>query len=183
VIISTSHQATINTSPVSRSAELTNLGEVVLCKDCFAHFYGTEIKRDRMEYLHLKFGLDQLEDVIQEINQYTMGWIGYYRQANTPKVFEELDSWVRRKLRQMVWKRWKRGRKRYQELVKLGVPRWQAQAGAGGKSPWRMASTPVVQMALNNTYWKGLGLKSLKDRYKNCVLLDEPPDADPHVRW
>jgi hypothetical protein len=45
----------------------------VLCNDCFAHFYGTEIKRDRMEYLHLSFGLDQLEDVIQEINQYTMG--------------------------------------------------------------------------------------------------------------
>jgi hypothetical protein len=47
----------------------------------------------------------------------------------------------------------------------------------------RLAVTLVVQMALNNTYWKGLGLKSLKDRYKNCVLLDEAPDADPHVRW
>ncbi len=49
----------------------------------------------------------KLEDVIQEINQYTMGWIGYYRLANTPSVFEELDSWIRRRLRQMVWKRWK----------------------------------------------------------------------------
>jgi hypothetical protein len=56
-IISTSHQETINASPVSRSAEITNLGEVVLFNDCFAHFYGTDIKRDRMEYLHLTSSL------------------------------------------------------------------------------------------------------------------------------
>jgi RNA-directed DNA polymerase len=65
----------------------------------------------------------KLEDIIQEINKYTMGWIGYYRQANTPSVFEELDKWIRRRLRQMVWKRWKKGTTRYRELVKLGVPR------------------------------------------------------------
>ena len=47
----------------------------------------------------------KLEDILQEINQYTMGWIGYYRLANTPSVFEELDSWIRRRLRQMIWKR------------------------------------------------------------------------------
>ncbi len=72
----------------------------------------------------------KLEDIIQQINQYTMGWIGYYRLANTPSVYEDLDSWIRRRLRQMVWKRWKRGTTRYKELVKLGVPRWRAQEGA-----------------------------------------------------
>lgn len=108
----------------------------------------------------------KLEDVIQEINRYTTGWIGYYRLANTPSVFEGLDSWIRRRLRQMIWKRWKRGTTRYREVVKLGVPKWQAQAGAGGKSPWRMAHTPVMQMALSNAYWHNSGLKSLKARYQ-----------------
>ena len=72
----------------------------------------------------------------QEINQYTMGWIGYYWQANTPSVFDELDSWIRRRLRQMIWKCWKRGTTRYRELVKLGVPRGRAGLGEVGKSPW-----------------------------------------------
>ena len=51
----------------------------------------------------------QPEATIQEINIYIIGWIGYYRQANTPSIYEELDGWIRRRLRQMIWKRWKRG--------------------------------------------------------------------------
>jgi RNA-directed DNA polymerase len=106
----------------------------------------------------------KLEDVIQEINQYTMGWIGYHRLANTPSVYEGLDSWIRRRLRQMVWKRWKRGKTRYRELVKLGVPQERAALGAVGKSPWRMAKSPVVHEALSNAYFRHSGLKSIKSR-------------------
>ena len=112
----------------------------------------------------------KLEDIIQEINQYIMGWIGYYRLANTPSVFEELDSWIRRRLRQMVWKRWKRGTTRYRNLVKMGIPKWRAQGGAGGKSPWRMANSPVIKEALSNARWRNAGLKSLTTRYKELRI-------------
>jgi RNA-directed DNA polymerase len=108
----------------------------------------------------------KLEDVIQEINRYTMGWIGYYRLANTPSVYERLDSWIHRRLRQMVWKRWKRGTTRYKELVKLGIPRERAGLGALGKSPWRMANSPVIKEALNNAYFGNSGLKNIKTRYQ-----------------
>jgi RNA-directed DNA polymerase len=106
------------------------------------------------------------EDIIQEINQYTMGWIGYYWQANTPSVLEGLDSWIRRRLRQMIWKRWKRGTTRYRELVKLGVSRERAGQGAAGKSPWHMSKSPVINEALSNAYWRNSGLKSIKGRYQ-----------------
>ena len=112
----------------------------------------------------------KLEDVIQEINRYTMGWIGYYRLANTPSVLEGLDSWIRRRLRQMVWKRWKRGTTRYRELVKLGVPRYRAGLGAVGKSPWHMSKTPVINEALSNVYLRNSGLKSIKTRYQELRL-------------
>jgi group II intron reverse transcriptase/maturase len=108
----------------------------------------------------------KLEDVIQEINRYMMGWIGYFWQANTPSVFEELDRWIRRRLRQMVWKRWKRGTTRYRELVKLGVPPGRAGLGAVGKSPWHMSRSPVINEALSNAYLRNSGLKSLKARYQ-----------------
>ena len=112
----------------------------------------------------------KLEDVIQEINRYTMGWIGYYRQANTPSVFEELDKWIRRRLRQMIWKRWKRGTTRYRELVKLGAPSGRAGLGAVGKSPWHMSKSPVINEALSNAYLRNSGLKSLKARYQELRI-------------
>jgi RNA-directed DNA polymerase len=112
----------------------------------------------------------QLEEIIREINQYTIGWIGYYRQANTPSVYAELDSWIRRRLRQLIWKRWKRGTTRYRELVRMGVPKGRAQAGAEGTSPWHMAASPVVNEALSNGYFRSLGLRSIKTRYQELRL-------------
>jgi RNA-directed DNA polymerase len=112
----------------------------------------------------------KLEDLIRNINGYTMGWIGYFWQANTPSVYEELDGWIRRRLRQLVWKRWKRGTTRYRELVRLGIPKYRAALGAVGKSPWHMSNSPVIKEALSNTYWYNLGLKSLKVRCQELRL-------------
>jgi RNA-directed DNA polymerase len=126
--------------------------------------------RKKLRRLTKRTRSGKLENIIQEINQYTMGWMGYYRQANTPSVFEGLDSWIRRRLRQMVWKRWKRGTTRYRELVKLGVPRHRAGLGAVGKSPWHMSKSPGINEALSNRYFRNLGLKSLKARYQELRI-------------
>nr|MBI9047501.1 hypothetical protein [Anaerolineaceae bacterium] len=107
----------------------------------------------------------KLEEIIQEINVYVRGWIGYYRQATTPSVYKNLDSWIRRRLRQLIWKRWKRGTTRYRELRKLGVPKGRAGLGAVGKSPWHMSASPVINETLSNGYFQNLGLISIKERY------------------
>jgi group II intron reverse transcriptase/maturase len=107
----------------------------------------------------------KLEDMVSEINRYLIGWTAYYRLAATPSVFEELDAWVRRRLRQMLWKRWKHGTTRYRELVKLGVPPERAALGAAGTSPWRRSRTPVINEALSNAYWQNTGLESITKRY------------------
>jgi RNA-directed DNA polymerase len=122
--------------------------------------------REKLRRLTKRTRTGKLEDIIQEINQYLIGWMGYFRQANTPSVYKKLDSWIRRRLRQLIWKRWKRGTTRYRELVRLGVPRWRAQEGAGGKSPWGMSRTPVMNEALSNAYWRKTGLINLTDRCK-----------------
>jgi hypothetical protein len=122
--------------------------------------------RNKLRRLTKRTRSGKQEEVIETINQYTMGWIAYYRLADTPSVLAGLDSWIRRRLRQMVWKRWKRGRTRYRKLVKLGVPRERAGLGAVGKSPWHMSRTPVINEALSNAYWRNSGLKSIKARYQ-----------------
>jgi RNA-directed DNA polymerase len=122
--------------------------------------------RQRLRRLTRRTRSGKLEDIIREVNQYLRGWIGYFRLADTPSVFEDLEGWIRRRLRQMVWKRWKRGRTRYRELVALGVPRERAALGAVGTSPWRMSRTPVVNEALSNAYWRKLGLEGIGQRYR-----------------
>jgi RNA-directed DNA polymerase len=107
----------------------------------------------------------KLEDIVSEVNRYIIGWTAYYRLADTPSVFEGLDGWVRRRLRQMLWKRWKWGTTRYRELVRLGIPKERAALGAAGTSPWRMSRTPVINEALSNAYWQNTGLESISKRY------------------
>jgi group II intron reverse transcriptase/maturase len=126
--------------------------------------------RDKLRRLTKRTRSGKLEEVVEQINRYTMGWIGYFRQANTPSVYDGLDKWIRRRLRQMIWKRWKRGRTRYRELVRLGVPAGRAGLGAVGKSPWHMSKTPVVNEALSNAFLLSSGLKSIKTRYQELRL-------------
>jgi group II intron reverse transcriptase/maturase len=107
----------------------------------------------------------KLEDILWDVNQYTRGWMAYFRLATTPSVYQELDEWTRRRLRQLLWKRWKHGTTRYRELVRLGVPHERAALGAIGTSPWRMAHSPVVHEALSNAFWRNSGLEGLVLRY------------------
>ncbi|MBI5950901.1 MAG: hypothetical protein HY865_04540 [Chloroflexi bacterium] len=75
----------------------------------------------------------KMEDIVKEINR-THGWIGYFRLATTPSVHQGLDEWVRRRLRQIQWKRWKRGTTCCRELVWLDVSKERAALGAVGTS-------------------------------------------------
>ena len=102
----------------------------------------------------------------QEISTHIVGWIGYHRQTNMPSIYEELDGWIRWRLRQMIWNRWKRGTTRFREPVRLGVPKWRAGLGALGNSPRRMSTSPLIQEVLNNGYFHNVGLKRIKNRYQ-----------------
>jgi group II intron reverse transcriptase/maturase len=122
--------------------------------------------KEKIRHLTRRTRHGTLDEILHGINRQVLGWVGYFRLADTPSVFGELDEWLRRRLRQLIWKRWKRGKTRWRELVKLGVPPGMAALGAVGTSPWRMAASPVVNMALNNAYLRRQGLASLAERYR-----------------
>jgi RNA-directed DNA polymerase len=119
---------------------------------------------EKLRHLTKRTRSGKLEDIVKSVNHYVIGWISYYRLATTPSVYKELDAWIRR-LRQMVWKRWKRGKTRNKELRKLGVPQERAALGAVGKSLWHMSRTPVVHEALSNAFWRRTELESIEKRY------------------
>ena len=122
--------------------------------------------KEKLRHLTRRTRHGTLDEILEKINRQVIGWMGYFRLADTPSVFAELDEWLRRRLRQLVWKRWKRGKTRWRELVKLGVSPLMAWLGAVGTSPWRMAKSPVVHMALTNAYWRKQGLTSMVERYR-----------------
>jgi RNA-directed DNA polymerase len=126
----------------------------------------TERCHERLHQLTRRTRAGQLEEVVKEINAYTRGWIGYFRIADTPSVFQELDEWLWRRLRQLLWKRWKKPRTRQRNLVALGVPpSWAREATGSGKGTWRLAASPPVHQALSSAYWRSQGLLSITERY------------------
>jgi RNA-directed DNA polymerase len=100
--------------------------------------------------------------MVHDLAEYLRGWIGYFRRCETPSVLEELGKWLRRRLRSMVWKQWKRGTARYRELRKRGIDAQDAAKTAGSSDgPWHLANTPAMNIALPNAYFASLGLPGL----------------------
>lgn len=103
---------------------------------------------------------------IEDLNQYLMGWMGYFALSDTPSVFAKLDEWIRRRLRMCVWKQWKLPKTKVKMLKTLGVPEWKAyEWGNSRKKYWRIACSPILHIVLNNKFWSKEGLMSLLGRY------------------
>ncbi len=103
-----------------------------------------------------------LDDRVDRLSRYLTGWRGYYGYSETPSVLQDMDSWIRRRLRCVVWKQWKVYRKRKRELIKLGISDQLAHTTAwSAKGPWCLSHSPGVHMALNKEYFVALGLPRL----------------------
>jgi len=103
-----------------------------------------------------------LARMVQDLAEYLRGWIGYFGRCETPEVLAKLEKWLRRRLRSMVWKQWKRGTTRYRELRKRGIAAQEAAQTAGSSDgPWHLANTPALKLALSNAYFASLGLPEL----------------------
>jgi len=102
------------------------------------------------------------ERMAQEVGRYLRGWQAYFGFCQTPSLFPPLNRWIRQRLRAAAWLQWRRGRRRFAELCKRGVPRWQARRVAGiQRSVWRACSLPQMYMALPETGWQTLGVPIL----------------------
>jgi RNA-directed DNA polymerase len=107
-----------------------------------------------------------LEAVIQELNSYLTGWVTYFRYAECKKHLQDLDKWIRHKLRCVKLKQRKRPKPIADFLQSLGVPEWRAWLLAlSGKGWWRKAGSPQASEAMTIAWFKERGLVSLVDRY------------------
>jgi RNA-directed DNA polymerase len=106
-----------------------------------------------------------LPSTISALKEYLLGWMGYFGISEVKGLFRELDKWVRRRLRAVLWKQW--GRRGYKELRKRGISRdlaWNTCKSAHG--PWRLSHSPALEIALPVSYFDKLGLPQMGNMIK-----------------
>ena len=100
-----------------------------------------------------------LRQMVGPLGDYLRGWRAYFGINQTPSVVAALDEWLRRRLRCLVLRHWKTGRRRFAELTKRGVGKDLAAQTAGScHGPWRLARSPALSVALPNRFWDWLGV-------------------------
>jgi RNA-directed DNA polymerase len=111
-----------------------------------------------------------LTRTIRELNPVLRGWGYYYRLADVEGVFEGLDQWVRRRLRLILWRQWKRPRTRAKELQKRGLDQDRAKISAyNGRGPWWNAGSSHMNQAIPTSTLYQMGLVSLLHLHRRLV--------------
>jgi RNA-directed DNA polymerase len=103
-----------------------------------------------------------LEEMVRELASYLRGWRSYFGFCQTPWVLVHLDSWIRRRLRSVLWAQWKQVGRRRAELERAGVSReWAKKTACSNLGPWRLSHEPSLCQALPNAFFDALGLPRL----------------------
>jgi group II intron reverse transcriptase/maturase len=118
--------------------------------------------KHRVRGITRRSGGRSLAQVTEELGLYLRGWKEYFKLANTPGIFRQLDGWIHRRLRTLQLKQWERGRTTFRKLQARGLPFWLTQKGAcHGRRWWWAAGLGAMQMALPGTYFDRLGVPRL----------------------
>ncbi len=92
------------------------------------------------------------------------GWINYYKLTETKQFAEELDGWIRHKLRNIIWRQWKRPRTRYNNMLKRGLTEERAKASAfNGRGAWWNSGASHMNQCFKKKYFDTIGLFSMLD--------------------
>ena len=110
---------------------------------------------------------------IYRLNQVIRGWVNYFSLADMRKLCRTLDEWLRRRLRMIYWKQWKKVKTKHANLVRLGIPVRKAWEYANTrKGYWHTANSWILSRTLTNAYFENAGLLSLSYVYGNFYLTN-----------
>jgi len=117
--------------------------------------------KDRIRHITRRIRGRSLEQVAADLKAYLVGWKNYFRLADTPNVFRNLDKWIRHRLRALQLKHWKQGPTIFRELRARGLSAEQAGKVAGNFRSWWRTSAKLIHHALPNSLFDELGVPRL----------------------
>jgi group II intron reverse transcriptase/maturase len=107
-----------------------------------------------------------LEERIRRLKRLMYGWVNYFKYATGYEKFEQLDGWVRNRLRYCIWKMWKKPWRRYRAFRQLGINHeWAMKFAWSRKGGWRLSCSPVMGMTVTEERLKQRGYLSFKEYY------------------
>lgn len=102
-------------------------------------------------------GLDN-DKRARSLRRYIIGWVNYFKLADMKTLLSDTDQWMRRRIRMIYWKQWKKIKTKHKELKRLGISEFKAWEYANTrKSYWRIANSPILSRSLNNQRLADLG--------------------------
>jgi group II intron reverse transcriptase/maturase len=110
------------------------------------------------------------ESRIRKLRQYITGWINYFKIADIKSLLLQIDEWLRRRLRAVYWKQWKKVKTKFTNLQRLGIDKAKAWEFANtGKGYWRTANSPILKRSLTNETIKKMGYLFFSDYYQIVI--------------
>ncbi|PXV91681.1 reverse transcriptase (RNA-dependent DNA polymerase) [Lachnotalea glycerini] len=101
---------------------------------------------------------------VLKLTQFIRGWVNYFAMADMKQLLRGTDEWLRRKIRAIYWKQWKKIKTRYRMIKKFGMPEWKVHELANcRKGMWRSAI--MLNSVLTNKVIASLGYMSMADYY------------------
>jgi RNA-directed DNA polymerase len=111
------------------------------------------------------------EDIVKEINQVTVGWINYYGISFMKGYIKSMAQWLNHRLRQLIWKRWKKVKTRFTQLKRLGIGEEEAWKFSNTrKGYWRVSHSQTLHKAMKHKTLIKWGLKDLNHLYERAYV-------------
>jgi RNA-directed DNA polymerase len=127
-------------------------------------------RRNLKEIFHRGRGRN-MERVIADVNRFTIGWVHYFRHSDVRGVFSALDEWIRRRLRAIIWRQWKRRWTRFRELVKRGLAEERARMSAfNDRGPCWNSGKSHMNQAFPIVWFDNRGLVKLSKLHRDLCL-------------
>lgn len=105
--------------------------------------------------------------IILELKKYTTGWLNYYAIGDMRTKMQELNKWIRRRLRMYIWKQWKKISARFGNLKRLGLDKGKAWEYANTRlGYWRVAGSVILSKTLTDKYLESLGYMNIAKKYE-----------------
>ena len=136
------------------------------------HIKSIEKFRFKLKSILVRSRSISLDERLLKLKQLIYGWINYFRIADMKMLMKEIDHWIRRKLRVIIWKQWKKIRKRYTSLRKLGISHRDAYVTSNSRRGYyHIAHTRVLEQAISKERLNKRGLVNLLDHYLKVHII------------
>ncbi|WP_304511988.1 group II intron maturase-specific domain-containing protein, partial [Aquibacillus saliphilus] len=135
------------------------------------HYKSKKKFKKKLSQLTKRNRSGSIRQIIKEINEVTTGWINYYGISYMKSYIHGINKWIKRRIRQIIWKRWKKVRTRYRSLIKLKIPKQKAWEWANTrKGYWHIACSHILHRAIKNEILEKVGLKDLNQLLEKAHL-------------